>query len=128
MTLEKWILDLGDDILDELQAQMMTLTRYLVKNDIKFHFDPDCLGLSKDIKVKYFLTEFMVDSENQNDYYEQVSAEIEEYFQDFRMTYGREDEASTDFTERKSADSALLGKLGMLNDRGSWETGTCLAN
>ena len=77
LTLEKWILDLGDDILDELQAQMMSLARYLTKQDIKFRFDPYCLGLSKDIKVKYFLTEFMVDSENQNEYYDQVAAEIE---------------------------------------------------
>lgn len=121
-------MDLGEDILDELQEQMIALTRYLTKHNIKFHFDPDCLGLSKDIKVKYFLQEFMVDSENQNEYYEEVTAEIEEYFQDFKTTYGREEEASTDFTERKSADSALLGRLGMLNDRGSWETGTRLAH
>ena len=56
---------------------MMSLARYLTKQDIKFRFDPDCLGLSKDIKVKYFLTEFMIDSENQNEYYDQVAAEIE---------------------------------------------------
>ncbi len=34
--------------------------------------------------------------------------------------YSENDDISTDFTERKSADSALLQRMGMLNDRGSW--------
>ncbi len=34
---------------------MLDLTRYLAKQDIKYHFDPKCIGLSKEIKVKYFM-------------------------------------------------------------------------
>lgn len=42
---------------------MLTLANYLAQNNIKFHFDPYCLGLSKEIKIKYFLHEFCIDSE-----------------------------------------------------------------
>ena len=37
---------------------------YLTGCGVKFNFDPKCVGLSKDIKIKYFLKEFSIDSEN----------------------------------------------------------------
>lgn len=34
---------------------MLTLANHLTQHNIRFRFDPSALGLSKDIKVKYFL-------------------------------------------------------------------------
>ena len=48
---------------------MLSLANYLTKNNIKFNFDFRCLGLDKEMKVKYFLQEFMVDSEKKMDNY-----------------------------------------------------------
>lgn len=33
----------------------MNLASYLAKKGIKFRFDPKAVGLSRDIKIKYFL-------------------------------------------------------------------------
>lgn len=35
---------------------MLNLASYLTQNGIRFKFDPLNLGLSKEIKVKYFLS------------------------------------------------------------------------
>jgi hypothetical protein len=72
LTLEKWILDLGDDILEELEFELLSLANYLTQHNIRFHFDPSALGLSKDIKVKYFLHEFMIDSDRKMLSYKEV--------------------------------------------------------
>lgn len=42
----------------------MNLASYLAKNGVKFAFNPQCVGLSRDIKIKYFLAEFSIDYEN----------------------------------------------------------------
>jgi hypothetical protein len=81
LTLEKWILDLGDDILEELEFEMLTLANYLTQHSIKFRFEPRLLGLSKDIKVKYFLHEFMVDSERKMLNFKEVEQEILSFFE-----------------------------------------------
>jgi hypothetical protein len=63
LTIEKWILDMGDDVLEELEFEILNLATYLTQNGIKFKFNPRNLGLSKDIKVKYFLNEFAIDND-----------------------------------------------------------------
>lgn len=55
---------MGEELLKELQLELMNLASYLAKKGIKFGFDPKCVGLSRDIKIKYFLGEFVVDYEN----------------------------------------------------------------
>ena len=42
----------------------MNLVGYLTSNGLNFNFDPCCVGLSKDIKIKYFLKEFTIHNEN----------------------------------------------------------------
>jgi hypothetical protein len=42
---------------------MVSLAGYLTQQGIKFRFDPGLLGLSKEIKVKYFLSEFAIENE-----------------------------------------------------------------
>lgn len=44
-----------------LQLQMLDLAEYLARSSIKFSFDPSCIGLSKEMNVKYFLNEFSLD-------------------------------------------------------------------
>lgn len=62
--MSKWILDMGDDLVKELQLELMNLASFLSKNGVKFIFDPKCVGLSQDIKIKYFLNEFAMDYDN----------------------------------------------------------------
>jgi len=43
---------------------MLSLASFLTQQRIKFSFNPRCLGLDPELKVKYFLNEFMIDSQN----------------------------------------------------------------
>lgn len=54
-------MDLGDDIIEQIEFEMLSLANYLTQKNVKFSFDPHCLGLSKEIRVKYFLNEFVLD-------------------------------------------------------------------
>jgi len=56
------------------------MASYLTKHNIKFRFDPKCLGLSKDIKVKYFLHEFAIDTERKMVNYKEAEEEIMAFF------------------------------------------------
>jgi len=53
---------MGDDLMEEIYFQMLNLASYLTQHGIKFKFDPANIGLSKDIKLKYFLNEFSIDN------------------------------------------------------------------
>lgn len=108
LTLERWILDLGDDILDELEFEMLSLAGYLAQQGIKFRFDPALLGLSKEIKVKYFLSEFAIDNEGKMNNFKEEEASITQFFSEFRSRYQKTVETPHEFFDRKSADSALL--------------------
>lgn len=44
---------------------MVDLAEDLTRMGIKYTFNPDCLGLSKDMTIKYFLNEFTIDFEGQ---------------------------------------------------------------
>ena len=76
------------------------------------------------MRVKYFLQEFMIDSQNKMGNFKVIEGEISSYFRDFKEIYSKIDETSTDTPERKSADAAMVpAKLELKNDRGSWEVG-----
>ena len=62
--------------MEELYMQMLNLTSYLTQNGIKFKFDPSSMGLSKDIKLKYFLSEFSFDNDKKISNYKQTEEEI----------------------------------------------------
>lgn len=53
--LEKWVVDINEDLVDVLQEQMLELADYLSRSTIKFSFDPHSIGLSENMTVKYFL-------------------------------------------------------------------------
>ena len=109
---------------------MLTLASYLTQHNIKFHFDPNCFGLSKSIKVKYFLHEFMIDGDRMNNYKE-VEAEIVAFFREFKVSDEKNAETATDYSDRKSADSCLLlSRLELLNSsvRDSLESRRSLAS
>lgn len=38
LTVEKWLLDLGDDVLEELEFEMLNLATYLTQAGIRFRF------------------------------------------------------------------------------------------
>lgn len=44
-----------EGLLVTLEEQMLELAEYLTRSSIKFDFNPNCLGLSKDMTIKYFL-------------------------------------------------------------------------
>ena len=58
LTIEKWILDLGDAVVDGLKHQMLALAAFLNCRGISFAFSPQQLGLSQQIDLQYFLHEF----------------------------------------------------------------------
>ena len=51
---------------------MVSLANYLTHEHIKFRFDQNCLGLDKEMKVKYFLQEFMLDSDHKMENFKAV--------------------------------------------------------
>lgn len=55
LTIERWILDLGQEIIDRLKRQMLALAAYLNQHGLCFTFSPQQLGLSHQIDVQYFL-------------------------------------------------------------------------
>jgi len=57
----------------------------LAGNGIKFTFDPKCMGLSKDIKIKYFLKEFSIDNENKLTNYKDNEKKISNFFQQLKQ-------------------------------------------
>ena len=44
-----------EELFGTLEEQMIELAEYLTRSSIKFKFNPNCLGLSKDMSIKYFL-------------------------------------------------------------------------
>ena len=63
---------------------MLNLATYLTQNGLKFKFNPKNIGLSKDIKVKYFLSEFAIDNEKKLANYKEVEEDILRFFSEFR--------------------------------------------
>lgn len=61
MRLEKWLLDVNEELVGVLEEQLVEVAEYLTRCSLKFDFDPACVGLSKEMTVKYFLNEFTVD-------------------------------------------------------------------
>lgn len=99
---------------------MLNLANFLTQQGIKFKFHPSNLGLSKDIKVKYFLSEFAIDDKKLSNYKE-VEEDIVKFFGDFRDTSEDKDKdkEQSSLLDRKSADSANL--FGSNTTRESWE-------
>ena len=63
---------------------MLTLANFLTQQNIKFSFDPGCLGLDSEMKVKYFLQEFSVDSQNKMNNFKVLEGEISSFFREFK--------------------------------------------
>lgn len=58
---------MNEELLVDLQHQLLSLAEYLSRLSIRFQFDPAAVGLSHELEVKYFLTEFCIDLENQEE-------------------------------------------------------------
>ena len=87
---------------------MLSLSNFLTQQNIKFSFDPTCIGLDENIKVKYFLSEFMVDSQNKMGNFKVLEGEVNGFFREFKEFYSQSSRDSTEPAERKSADAALI--------------------
>ena len=61
---------------------MLNLASFLSHKGFKFTFNPHCVGLSQDIKVKYFLNEFAIDKENKLSNYKENEKLINNFFDD----------------------------------------------
>jgi hypothetical protein len=55
----------NEELLAALEEQMLELAEYLTRSSLKFDFNPDYLGLSGSMTIKYFLNEFSLDFEDQ---------------------------------------------------------------
>ena len=60
LTLEKWIINLGDDVLGSLKSQMLDLSNFLNASGIAFTFDPRFVGVNQDMRLKYFISDFSI--------------------------------------------------------------------
>lgn len=99
---------------------MLNLATYLTQAGIRLRFEPRNLGLSRDIKVKYFLDEFSIDAERKLLNYKEAEEAIVRFFGDFRDQEKEHSKSSTLIMDRKSADSAnLFGSS--TTTRESWE-------
>ena len=65
---------------------MTSLAGYLTSNGVKFAFDPKCVGLSKEIKIKYFLKEFSIDNDNKLANYKDNEKKISNFFHQLKNT------------------------------------------
>ena len=84
LTLGRWIIDIGDEMIEKLQLEMMNLATSLAHQGIRFHFNPHCIGLSRDITIKYFLSDFSYDPENKMEGFKETSLQILNFFNDFK--------------------------------------------
>ena len=79
------------------------------------------MGLDREMKVKYFLQEFMVDPENKMGNFKMVEKEIHDFFTEFKQCQDKNEETSTFFSERLSVDTVMLpSRLVVDSDRKSW--------
>lgn len=62
----------------------MSLATFLSRKGVKFVFDPKCVGLSRDIKIKYFLGEFAMDYDNKFANFKQNEQLILEFIEDLK--------------------------------------------
>jgi hypothetical protein len=88
--LEKWIATVNEDLLGLLEEQMIELADYLSRSSIRFAFDPECLGLSSAMTIKYFLTEFSLDFEGHEEHLEQQKKEIAAFFKEMACSVQEE--------------------------------------
>jgi hypothetical protein len=98
---------------------MLNLATYLTQAGIRFRFEPRNLGLSREIKVKYFLDEFSIDTERKLLNYKEAEEAIVRFFGDFK-DQEKEHPKSSNLIDRKSADSANLF-VSSTTTRESWE-------
>lgn len=82
--LEGWIVTVNEELLVGLEEQMVLLAEHLTRMGIKYAFDPDCLGLCKDMRVKYFLNEFTIDFDGQEEHFEELKADIHKFFKELK--------------------------------------------
>jgi hypothetical protein len=68
--------------LEALEEQMLELAEHLTRIGIKFAFNPEYLGLSKEMSVKYFLNEFTIDFEGQEEHFEELKIDICKFFKE----------------------------------------------
>jgi hypothetical protein len=80
--LEKWIATVNEDLLVCLEEQMLELAEYLSRSSIRFTFDPECLGLSSSMTIKYFLSEFSLDFEGEEQHLAELRLQIGSFFKE----------------------------------------------
>ena len=103
--------------MEELQFELMNLANYLAQSGIKFRFDGRCVGLSKDIKIKYFLREFAIDNENKLVHYRENEARIIAYFEKIRQL---------ELSEKSEGNRESLECKGSFAEtRASWDVQSC---
>jgi len=73
LRLERWLIDVNEEMVHILKQQLIDLTEYLTRLSINFQFNPRSIGLGKDLSIKYFLNEFCIDLENQEANFQQIS-------------------------------------------------------
>ncbi len=62
---------------------MLELAEYLSRSSIKFVFDPESIGLSENMSIKYFISEFVVDLNSSEENLEKLQKDIKRFFREF---------------------------------------------
>lgn len=123
LTIEKWILDLGEEIVDRLQHQMLALAAFLNQRGVCFTFSPEQLGLSHQIDVQYFLHEFSLQEGKDQQLMQANLASnqqrIEHFFEGFRQDSRRTKTAGV-FSSQLVGSECKESMLSSITTRESW--------
>jgi hypothetical protein len=82
---------------------------------MNFKFDPQAVGLSTEMTAKYFLQEFSLDIQRQEENCQAIQADIKEYFQELRKMAGESEEAQASKAARLGSVSTN-GSVGHLEE------------
>lgn len=123
LTIERWILDLGEEIVDRLKHQMLALAAFLNQRGVCFAFSPQQLGLSQQIDVQYFLHEFSL-REGRDPRLLQADLasnqqRIEHFFEGFRQDNPRTKTAGV-FSSQLVGNECKESMLSSITTRESW--------
>ncbi len=81
LRLERWLVAVNGELLGELEQQLVELAEFLTRSSIAFTFRPEAVGLSRDLTIKYFLSEFAVDAHSHEEHFPDIRTSIRTHFQ-----------------------------------------------
>ena len=71
---------MDEELVFTLEEQLLELAEFLSRSSIRFSFDPNAIGLTQNMHIKYFLKEFTVDIEHREENLVELQTDIRAHF------------------------------------------------